>query len=79
MQQESLAVEVPKQVKSILAITKENEDNLAKSIDRSIFKLPKTKLTMYDKSSKQSFKNVCKQLTAHDLDRTFIFWVQKAQ
>ena len=33
VQQESLAVEVPEQVKSVLAINKQNEDNLAKRID----------------------------------------------
>ena len=35
VQQESLLVEVSKQVKSVLAITKEKEDNLAKRIDIS--------------------------------------------
>ena len=33
VQQESLAVEVPEHVKSVLAINKQNEDNLAKRID----------------------------------------------
>ena len=83
VQQESLAVQVPEQVKSVLAITKEKEDNFAKRIDLSRFssyqrllRVTARVLAIYDKSSKSSFKNVCKQLTAHDLEKAFMFWVQ---
>ena len=48
-----------------MAITKEDEDNLV--------------LAMYNKSSKLSIKNVCKQLTAQDLEKASMFWVQEAQ
>ena len=65
VQQESLATEDPVQVKSVLASTKEDEDNLV--------------LAMYNKSSKLSIKNVCKQLTAQDLEKASMFWVQEAQ
>ena len=83
---ESLAVEAPEQVRIVLAITKENEDNLAKRIDISRFssyqrllRVTARVLAMYDKSSKPSLKNVCKQLTAQDLEKAFMFWVQETQ
>ena len=56
VQQESLAVEAPEQVKIVLAITKENEDKLAKRIDISRFssyqrllRVTARVLAMYDK------------------------------
>ena len=67
LQQRNLAVEVPEQVKSVLDITKEIKENLAKRIDISQFssyqrllRVAATVLFMYNKSSKASFKNVCK-------------------
>ena len=67
LQQGNLAVEVPEQVKSVLDITKEIKENLAKRIDISKFssyqrllRVAATVLFMYNKSSKASFKNVCK-------------------
>ena len=86
VQQEDFAVEVPEQVKTVLTILKENEDNLAKIIDMSQFssyqrllRVTARDLDMYDKSSKKFFKNVCEQLTAQDLEKAFMFWVQEAQ
>ena len=86
VQQEDFAVEVPEQVKTVLTILKENEDNLAKIIDMSQFssyqrllRVTARDLAMYDKSSKKLFKNVCEQLTAQDLEKAFMFWVQEAQ
>ena len=86
VQQEDFAVEVPEQVKTVLTILKENEDNLAKIIDMSQFssyqrllRVTARDLDMYHKSSKKFFKNVCEQLTAQDLEKAFMFWVQEAQ
>ena len=34
---------------------------------------------MYNKSPKPYLKNVCKQLTAQNLVKAFMFWVQEAE